>query len=133
MWRERCSNYPFLRSELLQIFGVIWSVEFYVQFGFEKSILKFSEVWFGSEKYPFSDLLRIVLSSSCHSWNQLQAISWNSIARLLRPGQLGSEQCWSSIINIEQRFIEIVNALLKGQFAKIGTVCLISNLWALIP
>ena len=46
----------------------------------------------------------------------------------LLPGQPGSEQCWSSIINIEQRFIEIVNALLKGQFAKIGTVCLISNL-----
>ena len=41
--------------------------------------------------------------------------------RGLLPGQSGSEQCCSSIINIEGCFVEIMNALLKGQVAKIGT------------
>ena len=41
----------------------------------------------------------------------------------LLPGQPGSEQCWLSIINIEGCFVEIMNALQKGQSAKIGTAC----------
>ena len=56
----------------------------------------------------------------------------------LLPGQSGSEQCWLSLINIKGCSIELMNALQKGQSAKIGTACchailsIDDNCWALM-